>query len=86
MELNTSVISGRSSHDYNFLSDIVAQEKDLDIRAFTLKISDELNILEDECVTDFMSINKEVATLFNELNKSDAVLEKIEGVVDKFQS
>lgn len=43
--------------DYTFLSDIVASEKELDMRAYTRKIKDELTRLEDDCVTDFFTIN-----------------------------
>jgi hypothetical protein len=43
--------------DYRFLSDIVANEKDLDIRAYTRKIKEELTRLEDDCITDFLTIN-----------------------------
>ena len=71
--------------DYKFLSEIVANEKELDIRAYTLKIKEELNRLEDECITDFLTINKEVGTLYHELNKSTNILNKIENVVDSFQ-
>jgi hypothetical protein len=50
------------------LSDIVASEKDLDIRAYTRKIKEELSRLEEDCITDFLTINKEVATLYNEFD------------------
>ena len=43
--------------DYKFLTDIVASEKDLDIRAYTRKIKEELTRLEDDCITDFLTIN-----------------------------
>ena len=72
------------SDNYKFLSDIVANERELDIRAYTLKIKEELNRLEEECITDYLTINKEVATLFTELNKSTNILDKIENVVDSF--
>ena len=62
----------------------MANEKELDIRAYTLKIKEELNRLEEDCITDFLTINKEVGTLYHELNKSTAILNKIEGVVDSF--
>lgn len=71
--------------NYKFLSEIVANEKDLDIRAYTQKIKEELNRLEEECITDFLTINKDVATLYNELNKSSTILTKIENVVDSFK-
>ena len=72
------------SDNYKFLSEIVANERELDIRAYTLKIKEELNRLEEECITDYLTINKEVATLFTELNKSTNILDKIENVVDSF--
>lgn len=70
--------------DYKFLSEIVASEKELDIRAYTVKIKEELNRLEDECITDFLTINKDVATLYHELNNSTNIVTKIETVVDSF--
>ncbi len=54
--------------DYRFLSDIVASEKDLDIRAYTKKIKEELNRLEEDCITDFLTINQQVGSIYNELN------------------
>ena len=75
-----------ASSDYTFLSEIVAQERDLDIRAYTVKIKEELSRLEEECITDFLTINKDVACLFSELNTSSAILNKIENVVDSFQT
>lgn len=74
----------RDQKDYKFLSDIVANEKDLDIRAYTKKIKEELNRLEEDCITDFLTINKEVGTLYSELDKSTKILDKIENVVDQF--
>jgi hypothetical protein len=53
--------------DYKFLTDIVANEKDLDIRAYTRKIKEELTRLEDDCITDFLTINQSVGTLYSEL-------------------
>ena len=58
----------QQQRDYKFLSEIVANEKDLDIRAYTKKIKEELSRLEDDCITDFLTINKEVGTLYHELN------------------
>lgn len=57
----------QQQRDYRFLSDIVASEKDLDIRAYTKKIKEELSRLEDDCITDFLTINKEVGILHSEL-------------------
>jgi hypothetical protein len=64
---------------------IVANEKDLDIRAYTKKIKEELTRLEDDCITDFLTINKEVGTLYSELSHSNKILSKIETIVDSFQ-
>jgi hypothetical protein len=72
--------------DYKFLSEIVANEKDLDIRAYTKKIKEELTRLEDDCITDFLTINKEVGTLYSELSHSNKILSKIETIVDSFQN
>ena len=72
--------------DYKFLTDIVASEKDLDIRAYTRKIKEELTRLEDDCITDFLTINQQVGTLYSELNQSNKILTKIEGIVDSFQN
>ena len=60
----------KESNEYKFLSEIVANEKELDIRNYTQKIKDELTRLEEESITDFLTINNEVATLYHELNKS----------------
>jgi hypothetical protein len=75
---------GGENDAYKFLSDIVANERELDIRAYTHKIKEELNRLEEECITDFLTINKDVATLYHELNKSTNILTKIENVVNTF--
>lgn len=77
--------AAKQQKEYRFLSDIVASEKDLDIRAYTKKIKEELSRLEDDCITDFLTINKEVGVLFQELGQSNRILTKIEGVVDTFQ-
>ncbi len=71
--------------DYNFLSDIVASEKDLDIRAYTRKIKEELSRLEDDCITDFLTINHQVGILYSEFNQTEQILSRIENVVDHFQ-
>ena len=71
--------------DYRFLSDIVANEKDLDIRAYTRKIKEELSRLEDDCITDFLTINQQVGILYTEFNQSERILTKIENIVDQFQ-
>ena len=74
----------------------MASEKDLDIRAYTKKIKEELSRLEDDylskyvksfsgnndCITDFLTINKDVGILYSELNNSNKILCKIENVVD----
>jgi chaperonin cofactor prefoldin len=82
---SSRIIKERQS-DYRFLSDIIANEKDLDIRAYTKKIKEELSQLEDDCITDFLTINLEVGTLYSELNQSSKILTKIENVVDGFQN
>lgn len=64
----------------------MASEKDLDIRAYTRKIKEELTRLEDDCITDFLTINHQVGTLYSELNQSNKILSKIEGIVDSFQN
>ena len=64
----------------------MASEKDLDIRAYTRKIKEELTRLEDDCITDFLTINQQVGTLYSELNQSNKILTKIEGIVDSFQN
>lgn len=64
----------------------MASEKDLDIRAYTRKIKEELTRLEDDCITDFLTINQQVGTLYSELNQSNKILSKIEGIVDSFQN
>ena len=74
-----------ASSSYKFLSEIVANESELDIRAYTLKIKEELNKLEDQCLTDYMAVSGNVASLYEELEKSSRILDKIDTVVDNFQ-
>ena len=76
----------RDSKSLDFLSDLVAQNNELDIREYTIKIKDELRKLESECITDFLTVNQDVATLYNEINKSNQVLDKIGGIVNSFQA
>ena len=66
------------------MSDIVASEKDLDIRAYTRKIKEELSRLEDDCITDFLTINQQVGVLYSEFNQTEQILTKIENIVDHF--
>ena len=72
------------TENYKFLSDIVANERELDIRSYTLKIKDELNRLQDQCLNDYSAISENVASLYVELDKSANILDKIESVVDTF--
>ncbi len=64
----------------------MASEKDLDIRAYTRKIKEELSRLEDDCITDFLTINQQVGVLHAEFNQSERILTKIETIVDHFQN
>lgn len=57
----------------------------LDIRAYTQQIKQQLYKLEDECTFDFMSLNQEALKLYKDINKSEAILGKVQGVVDGFQ-
>lgn len=74
-----------ASNSYKFLSEIVANESELDIRSYTQKIKEELTKLEDQCLSDYMAVTNNVATLYEELEKSERVLDKIDTVVDNFQ-
>lgn len=63
---------GRSSYptDYNFLS-AIAEGNDLDLWSYTLKIKDELWKLENESITDYLSVNQDVAFLYQHLDESN---------------
>lgn len=71
--------------NFKFLSDLVANESDLDIRTYTLKIKEQLSKLETQCLSDYMRSANEVATLYTELERSDKILQKIDSVVGSFQ-
>ena len=73
-----------ASNSYKFLSEIVANESELDIRAYTAKIKDELTKYEDQCLTDYLAVCDNVASLYEELDKSGKVLDKIDNVVENF--
>ena len=45
-----------ASNSYKFLSEIVANESELDIRTYTAKIKEELTKLEDQCLTDYLVV------------------------------
>ena len=79
------MVDDSASSSYKFLSEIVANESELDIRSYTQKIKEELTKLEDQCLTDYLAVCGNVATLYEELDKSGRVLDKIDRVVDNFQ-
>ena len=70
--------------DYRFISEI-AQENELDLREYTNKVKGELRKLEGECISDFLSVNKDVAVLYEELTTTNNILDKIENIVEGFQ-
>jgi hypothetical protein len=47
--------------------------EELDIHAYTRKIKEELTRLEDDCLTDFLTIDLQVGTLYSELNQSNKI-------------
>ena len=73
------------SNSYKFLQEIVSNENELDIRSYTQKIKEELTKLEDQCLGDYLAVCGDVANLYEELDKSYKVLNKIDNVVDSFQ-
>lgn len=79
------MVDESANNSYKFLSEIVANESELDIRTYTQKIKEELTKLEDQCLTDYMAVQNNVATLYEELDRSGRVLDKIDSVVDNFQ-
>ena len=74
-----------SANTFKFLSEIVANENELDIRSYTQNIKEELSKLDDQCLSDYMAVCGDVASLYEELEKSGKVLDKIDSVVDSFQ-
>lgn len=73
------------AENFKFLSEIVASERELDIRSYTQKIKEELNRLEDQCLNDYSLVAADVASLYTDLDKSANVLNKIDNVVESFQ-
>ena len=73
---------------YSFLTEIVASDSaaNLDIRAYTLKIKEELARLEGHCVSDYLLVSEEVDTLNTDIDQTLTILDKIEGLVDKYQT
>ena len=71
--------------DYAFLSEI-AEGNEMDLREYTNKVKEELKSLEEYSITDYLAVNKDVAILYEELGKSNEILDKIEGIVTKFQT
>ena len=76
------------SDSYSFLSEIVTSDQvgSLDIRAYTSKIKDDLTRLESQCLQDYLVVSKDVESLQDEIDRQLAMLDKIEGVVDNFQT
>ena len=74
-----------ANNSYKFLSEIVANEGEIDIRTYTQNIKKELTKLEDQCLTDYMAVQNNVACLYEELDRSGRVLDKIDTVVNNFQ-
>ena len=79
------MVEDSSSNSYKFLSEIVANEGEIDIRTYTQNIKKELTKLEDQCLTDYMAVQNNVACLYEELDRSGRVLDKIDMVVNNFQ-
>ena len=78
-------VSNKKTTDYDFMMDIVGNNE-MDLREYTEKVKYELKSLEDYCITDYMSVNKDVAVLYEELGKSNEILDRIENIVGKFQT
>ena len=57
----------------------------MDLREYTKKVKEELNSLEEYCITDYMAVNKDVAVLYQELDNSNNILDRIETIVTKYQ-
>lgn len=69
----------------NFLS-VITEDNDLDLKTYSLKIKDELKKLENEIsITDYFAVNQDVAFLYQSLEESNGVLDKIEDIIDGFQ-
>lgn len=76
---------GKKTTDYDFMLEI-AGNNEMDFREYTEKVKDELKSLEDYCITDYLAVNKDVAILYEELGRSNDILDRIENIVTKFQT
>ena len=85
MAEETKTSNPKKTHDYAFLSEIT-EGNEMDIREYTQKVKDELNSLEEYWITDYLAVNKDVAILYQELGKSNDILDRVENIVTKFQT
>ena len=53
------------------------QVQGLDIRDATSQIKDQLGKLEEECMTDFMMLNKDALQLYHDIENSEKILSKV---------
>lgn len=80
MDLSPERKSIDNTQNYDFLSQIAAQNE-YDLREYTEKVKGELKDIEDQTLKDLISLNPEVAKLYNELTQTDRILGKISNFV-----
>ena len=78
--------------DFRFLDELIAssgggsiEPSTLDIRAYTSQIKSQLTKLEEEATLDFMALNQNAFSLYQDISKSEKILERVGEVVDGFQ-
>lgn len=69
---------------YGLISEI-AEGNELDLREYTDKVNQDLKTLESQCITDYLTVNQDVAELYKQLQTSSTILGRIENIVDGFQ-
>lgn len=78
--------------DFRFLDELIAssggssiEPSTLDIRAYTSQIKSQLTKLEEEATLDFMALNQNAFSLYQDISKSEKILGRVGEVVDGFQ-
>ena len=73
METSPDKVEEEDTANYDFLSQITMQS-DTDLRDYTEKVKTDLQSFEQSAINHMMTLNPQVATLYNELTQTDRIL------------
>ena len=87
--MNTSSEDILESFDQENVCDDLFKEliqSGVDLRNYSLDVNKQLKRVEHSCVGDYINESTNIARLHQQINESDQILEKIEGMLCAFQA